>query len=513
VGERRLRKVLVANRGEIACRVLAALRERGLASVAVFSEADRGALHTRLADEAIPIGPPPAMESYLGIERIVEAARQAGADAIHPGYGFLSESEGFARAVEAAGLVWVGPRPETIVLFGDKRRARDVAMKAGVPVVPGWEGEASDLAGAARAAKQMGFPVLVKAALGGGGKGMTKVQREEELAGALGTASRVARSAFGDDAVYLEKWIERPRHVEVQILGDGEGNVVHLFERECSLQRRHQKVVEESPSSGLDDATRRALTEAAVSVTSAVRYRSSGTCEFLLAEAGRFYFLEVNARIQVEHPVTELVTGRDLVQAQLDVAEKGRLPFAQKDVHARGAAVEARLYAEDPDAGFLPRSGDLLRVEFPSGPWIRVDAGVTSGDVVTSHYDPLLAKVIAYGADRATAWRRLGRALEGTVVHGPTTNLAFLRELVAREDVIDGRYDVESIESKFLPERLARLEHGGEDLLVAAAALADRFRLTGGGLAPVQNGGAKRGGADPFDALAGFRHPGLGGRA
>ncbi len=509
MGERRLRKVLVANRGEIACRVLAALRERGVRSVAVYSDADRSALHVRSADEALHVGAAPASESYLAIAKILAAARESGADAVHPGYGFLAENESFASAVEDAGLVFLGPGPDTIELLGDKRRAREVAVRAGVPVVPGWEG--GDLSEAKRAAEAMGFPVLVKAALGGGGKGMAKVEHAAELSEAFEAAGRVAQAAFGDASVYLEKWIERPRHVEVQLLGDGEGDVVHLFERECSLQRRHQKVVEESPSVALDDATRRALTEAAVAVARACRYRSAGTCEFLLDASGRFYFLEVNARIQVEHPGTELVTGRDLVQAQLDVAERGCLPFAQAELQSRGAAVEARVYAEDPDAGFLPRTGELLRVEFPTGPWVRVDAGVAPGDRVTAFYDPMVAKIIAYGADRERAWRRLRRALDATVVHGPITNLAFLRELVARPDVVAGEYHVESIEQKFLPDRLARVTHGGDDLLVAAAALADRFGLAGRGVLPVSNGATAIGRpSDPFDTLGPWRHPGLG---
>jgi 3-methylcrotonyl-CoA carboxylase alpha subunit len=494
---------------------MAALRERGVVSVAVYSEADRDALHARLADEAIAIGPAAAAESYLSVERLVDAARRAGADAVHPGYGFLSESPRFAKAVEDAGLTFLGPRPETIDLLGDKRRARAVAQRVGAPVVPGWDGDAADRAGARAAAGRMGFPVLVKAAAGGGGKGMTRVDRPEDLDAALETAARVARSAFGDASVYVEKLIDRPRHVEVQILGDGEGNVVHFFERECSLQRRHQKIFEESPSPALDGPTRERLTAAAVAIAREVRYRSTGTCEFLLDPSGAFHFLEVNARIQVEHPVTELVTGRDLVQAQLDVAMTGTLPFSQSAIHCRGAAVEARVYAEDADAGFLPQSGRLLRVELPAGPWIRVDHGIAAGDVVTPHYDPLLAKILAQGADRAAAWHRLSRALEATVIHGPVTNLAFLRELAARSDVLAGDFHVASVEEKFMPERESRLTHGGEDLLAAAAALADRFDLAAdaanGGAAvtagPVMHGGA----ADPFDTLAGWRHPGLGG--
>ncbi|MEZ5063651.1 MAG: biotin carboxylase N-terminal domain-containing protein [bacterium] len=498
-------KVLVANRGEIACRVMAALRERGWRSVAVASEADRTALHARTADECVEIGPAAAAQSYLDIERILDAAKRSGAQAIHPGYGFLSENAAFASAVEAAGLVFLGPRGETMALLGDKRRARAVAIEAGVPVVPGWEGDPSDLGGATKAAAGIGWPVLVKAALGGGGKGMTRVSDAPALSEALEAAARVAKSAFGDASVFLEKAIPAPRHVEVQIFGDGKGHVVHLGERECSLQRRHQKVVEESPSSAIDADLRRRLTEAAVAIGRAVKYRSAGTCEFLVAPDGSFYFLEVNARIQVEHPVTELVTGRDLVHSQLELAETGEMPLVQEELVARGFAVEARVYAEDPDSGFLPQSGRLLRVEFPSGPWLRVDAGVATGDEITPHYDPMIAKVIAFGSSRERAWRRLARALDATVVHGPVTNLAFLRELVSREDVRRGEYHVTSIEETFLPERAGRVPD--LSLLVAAAAIADRLGLSGNGVAArVIASGEEAPVDDPFDTLAGWRH-------
>jgi acetyl/propionyl-CoA carboxylase alpha subunit len=509
-----VKKVLVANRGEIACRVLAALREEGTASVAVHSDVDAGALHVRRADEAVEIGPAPATESYLNVERLLDAARRTGADAVHPGYGFLAENADFARAVEDAGLVFVGPRPETIRLLGDKRRARDVARSVKVPVVPGWEGDASDRAGAARAAEAMGWPVLVKAALGGGGKGMQRVTRREELDRALEGAERVARASFGSAEVYLEKAIVEPRHVEVQILGDGEGTVVHLFERECSLQRRHQKIIEESPSPALGAKAREALVKAAVAIGKAVGYRSAGTCEFLLDRDGSFWFLEVNARIQVEHPVTELVTGKDLVRAQLGIARGEGIGFAQEDVEAKGAAVEARIYAEDADHGFLPQAGRLLRVELPGGPWIRVDAGVGSGDAVPVHYDPMIAKVIAHGSDRASAWRRLARALDAAVVHGPVTNLDFLRHLARRDDVLAGRFHTESIETVILPERAKRAAGETRDLLAVAAALADRFDLAADGTGPAAAGGAGSGTSarrapGPFESLAGWRHPGL----
>jgi acetyl/propionyl-CoA carboxylase alpha subunit len=504
-----MKRVLVANRGEIACRVIAALREAEIASVAVHSDVDREAMHVRAADEAVEIGPAAAAESYLAIEKILEAAAATSADTVHPGYGFLAENARFAEAVEAAGLTFLGPRPETIALLGDKREARAVAAKTKVPVVPGWEGDAADRSGAAAAAQKMGWPVLVKAALGGGGKGMTRVDGPGELSAALDTAARVAASAFGDASIYLEKLIVRPRHVEVQILGDGEGNVVHLFERECSLQRRHQKVFEESPAPSISEKTRRALTKAAVAIGKHVKYRSAGTCEFLVDADESFWFLEVNARIQVEHPVTELVTGRDLVRAQLEIARDGRLPFAQADVSAAGCAVEARLYAEDPDAGFLPQSGDLLRVELPSGPWIRVDCGVATGDTVSPHYDPMLAKIVAFGSDRETAWRRLTRALGQTVVHGPVTNLDFLREVSSRPEVIAGDFHTQSIEDEWMPERERRLAGGTEDLLAVAAALADRFGLTGEGASTPLRSDGREPVSDPFSTLAGWRQRGL----
>jgi acetyl-CoA/propionyl-CoA carboxylase biotin carboxyl carrier protein len=342
---------------------------------------------------------------------------------------------------------------------------------------------------------------------------MSRIRERAELEAALEAAERVAKASFGSAEIYLEKAIDEPRHVEVQILGDGEGSVVHLFERECSLQRRHQKVIEETPSPVLDEETRRRLTQAAVAIGEAVRYRSAGTCEFLLDPDGSFWFLEVNARIQVEHPVTELVTGRDLVRAQLRLAAGEGIGFAQEDVRTRGAAVEARIYAEDPDTGFLPQAGRLVRVEFPSAPWIRVDAGVVSGDTVSPHYDPMVAKVCALGSDRATAWRRLARALDATIVHGPVTNLDFLRELASRADVLAGDFHTESIERKILPEREERRAADGDDLLLAAAALAERFDLAHDGAARVASPDGPGRLPGPFETLAGWRHAGLtGGR-
>ncbi len=499
------KKVLIANRGEIACRVAASLREAGVRPVAVYSEADRGALHTRVADEAVAIGPAEPRASYLDIDRLIEAARTSGAEAIHPGYGFLAENAAFAAAVEAAGLVFIGPTPEQIRTLGDKRAARDLARRAGVPVVPGAEGR--DLPALLEAAAGLGYPVLVKAALGGGGKGMVEVEHPAALGEAIASARSLAGSAFGDDSVYLEKRLERPRHVEVQVLGDGKGNAIHLFERECSLQRRHQKVIEESPSLAVDETLRERLTFAAVALAQAVRYRGTGTVEFLLAPDGGFHFLEMNTRLQVEHPVTEVVTGHDLVRFQLEVAASGRLPLAQADVVRRGHAIEARIYAEDASRNFLPQAGEAVRVRWPGAPFVRVDAGIAPGDRVPVHYDPILGKIIASGLDRARALARLGAALDQTVVHGIVTNLPFLRALARSPEVARGGFDTEWIEREFLAGFTAMATAPVPDLALAAAAIAE---ATGaGGLERATAPGGSRAASDPFSALGPWRLPGL----
>jgi len=453
-------KILVANRGEIARRILRTCRDMGLGTVAVCSEADLYAAHVREADEAICLGPAPSSESYLRIDRILEAARATGAQAIHPGYGFLSEKEDFARAVEAAGLVFVGPTPEAIAKMGSKIAAKRLMAAHGVPVVPGYDGsQGQDDAAFIAAAEHIGLPLLIKASAGGGGKGMRIVRRLEDLPAALATARREAQSSFGDPALLIERYIDSPRHIEVQILGDGNGHVIHLFERECSIQRRHQKVLEEAPSPGVDPIMRERLGAAAVAAGKAIGYRSAGTVEFVVdgryclgpdgalpaehrdahevgdligdvAFAG-IHFLEINTRIQVEHPVTELVTGLDLVRLQIEIAMGRPLTLQQDDLRMSGHAIEARLYAEDPDQDFLPQTGRLVAFELPDTPGLRVDTGVGAGDEVSIHYDPMLAKVIAWGHDRAEANRRLERALAGARVHGVTTNLAFLRSVLA----------------------------------------------------------------------------------
>ncbi len=436
-------KVLVANRGEIAVRVLRACRDLGMPSVAVYSDADCDALHTRYADEALRIGPAPARESYLSIGAILDAAKRSGAHAIHPGYGFLSEDSAFAEAVEGAGMVFVGPRPETLKVTGNKVAARRVAREAGLPVLSGpdspWVGDASAITGL-----EFGYPLLVKAVSGGGGRGIRLVERAEDLATMVSAARREALSSFGDDGVYLEPLISGARHIEVQILGDGMGHVLHLGERECSIQRRRQKLIEEAPAPGLSDEQRRSLTEAAVRFARLLRYRSLGTVEFLLDGRGDFHFIEINPRIQVEHPVTELVTGIDLVKEQLRLATGRTLSLSQEQIELRGAAIEARVLAEsspDPGTGgdFLPTTGEITYLKEPGGPGVRVDSALYQGMRITADYDSLLAKVIGWGASRATALVRLRRALREFQVGGLATDLGYLLQILESAAFVTGQ--------------------------------------------------------------------------
>ncbi|KQS60016.1 acetyl/propionyl-CoA carboxylase subuit alpha [Geodermatophilus sp. Leaf369] len=442
--------VLVANRGEIAVRVIRTLRSMGIRSVAVYSEADAGALHTRVADVAVPIGPAPAAQSYLSIERVLEACRRTGAQAVHPGYGFLSENVEFARALEAAGITFIGPPVTAIEAMGDKIRAKATVQAAGVPVVPGSSEPGMDDDAVAAAAVAAGFPVLLKPSAGGGGKGMRVVRSAEELPEQIAGARREARGSFGDDTLLVERYVGNSRHVEVQVMGDTHGSVVHLGERECSLQRRHQKVVEEAPSPLLTPRMRAAMGKAAVDAAAAVGYTGAGTVEFIVdADNPRdFFFLEMNTRLQVEHPVTELVTGLDLVELQVRVAAGEQLPFEQADVSLDGHAVEARLYAEDPSRGFLPQTGTVLALTEPTGEGVRVDSSLVEGGVVGTDYDPMLAKVIAWGPTRETARARLVAALGRTVVLGLTTNTVFLRALLADPDVVAGDLDTGLIERR-----------------------------------------------------------------
>ncbi|MGY5047214.1 acetyl/propionyl/methylcrotonyl-CoA carboxylase subunit alpha [Streptomyces sp. 900105755] len=435
--------VLVANRGEIAVRVIRTLRSLGVRSVAVYSDADADARHVREADTAVRIGPAPAAESYLSVPRLLAAAATGGAQAVHPGYGFLAENAAFARACEEAGLVFIGPPADAIALMGDKIRAKETVAAAGVPVVPG--GRDPELAEAARA---LGAPVLLKPSAGGGGKGMRLVRDLTLLDEEIAAARREARASFGDDTLLVERWVDRPRHIEIQVLADGHGNVVHLGERECSLQRRHQKVIEEAPSVLLDEATRAAMGEAAVQAARSCGYRGAGTVEFIVpgGDPSSYYFMEMNTRLQVEHPVTELVTGLDLVEWQLRVAAGERLGFAQEDVRLTGHAVEARICAEDPARGFLPTGGTVLLLREPQGDGVRTDSGLSEGSEVGSLYDPMLSKVIAYGPDRETALRKLRGALAETVTLGVQTNAGFLRRLLAHPAVVAGELDTGLVE-------------------------------------------------------------------
>jgi acetyl-CoA carboxylase biotin carboxylase subunit len=435
----KLKKLLVANRGEIAVRVIRACREQKIATVAVFSEADREALHVLMADEAYPIGPPPARESYLAIGKLVAVARRAGADAVHPGYGFLAENADFAEACGEAGLIFVGPPPAAIRLMGDKTAARRLAREVGVPMVPGTLEPIRADAEAAALARELGYPVMLKAAMGGGGKGMRLVRREAELADALRAARSEAGAAFGDAAVYLERAVSEPRHVEIQVLADAHGAIVHLGERECSVQRRHQKLVEESPSPVVDAPLRARMGEAAGRIARAAGYVNAGTVEFLLDAEGRFYFLEMNTRLQVEHPVTEMVTGIDLVREQLRLAAGERLGYGQADVAWRGWAIECRVNAEDPFGGWLPSPGTITGLRAASGPWVRDDSGAYQGYTVPRWYDTLLAKLIVWGADRPAALERMTRALAEYRVVGVRTTLPALARIVAHPDFRAGR--------------------------------------------------------------------------
>jgi acetyl-CoA carboxylase, biotin carboxylase subunit len=467
-------KVLIANRGEIAVRVVRALRDMGIASVAVYSDADRGALHVRLADEAEHIGPAPSSESYLRIDRILEAARKHGAEAVHPGYGFLSENADFAEACDKAGIVFIGPSAGSIRRLGSKTAARTLAQQAGAPVVPGSEEAISDIGRARKLAREIGYPILLKAAAGGGGKGVRRVNAEQELESAIRDASSEAERAFHNGDVYIEKLIEEPRHIEIQIAGDRHGNLVHLGERECSLQRRYQKIVEECPSPFVarHPEMRAAMGDAALKVARAAGYYNLGTVEFLTDARGNFYFLEVNTRLQVEHPVTELVTGLDLVQLQLRIASGERLPFKQTDVAWRGWAMECRVCAEDPDNQFLPSPGKIEQLREPSGPGVRLDSGIYQGWRVPLEYDALLAKLVTWGPDRLTAIERLGRALTEYSITGIQTNVAFFLEILR-----DPQFRAGDLSTTFVPELLARRKPEADpprevDIAVALGALA-----------------------------------------
>ncbi|RKZ12351.1 acetyl-CoA carboxylase biotin carboxylase subunit, partial [bacterium] len=469
MGEKKFSKVLVANRGEISIRVQQALREMGITACAVYSDPDRVARHTLFADEAYPIGPGPSSESYLVIDKIIAAAHDAGADAIHPGYGFLSENADFSQAVNDAGLVFIGPSPEAMRAMGNKLSARAIMEKAGVPVVPGLTEPVSEPGRAIEVANGIGYPVLLKAASGGGGKGMRVVNDAKEMKSALEMTMGEAASAFGDPSIFVEKYIERPRHLEVQVMGDSHGNVVHLFERECSVQRRHQKVIEESPSPSIDQATREKLCAAAVEAARAVDYVGAGTVEFIADPDDNFYFLEMNTRLQVEHPVTEEVVGVDVVRAQIEVAEGKPLPWKQEDLHQRGWAMEFRIYAEDPWKNFSPSLGRILRLRTPQGAGVRNDLGVREGYDIPIYYDPMLAKLIVYGEDRESCLGRSRRALGEYRMLGFVHNVALHRWVVEQEEFISGHYSTRLLDDRFDPSELASFISDDELELMAAA--------------------------------------------
>ncbi len=465
-----IKKLLVANRGEIALRIMRSVREMGIKTVAVYSEADRQALHVRFADEAVFIGPPPSAQSYLVMDKILNAAKQTGANAIHPGYGFLSENEDFARKVREAGLIFIGPSPESIELMGSKLAAKAAAKKFGVPLVPGTDEPIKDIPAAKKLAGEIGYPILIKASAGGGGKGMRIVERESEFEEQMERAVSEAVSAFGDGSVFIEKYVTQPRHIEFQIFGDQHGNLVHLFERECSIQRRHQKVIEEAPSAILTPEIRKKMGEAAVNVAKAANYYNAGTVEFIVDADKNFYFLEMNTRLQVEHPVTEQITGLDLVKLQIRVAEGEKLPFTQDDLSINGHAIEVRVYAEDPANNFLPDIGTLATYKRPQGHGIRVDDGFEQGMSIPFYYDPMIAKMICHADTREQAIEKTLRAIDEYEITGLETTLGFCAFVLKHQAFTSGQFDTKFVEKFFKPDVLKAPPTEDEELLAVALA-------------------------------------------
>lgn len=449
-----MEKILVANRGEIALRVMRSAREMGIKTVAVFSEADRNALHVRYADEAVCIGPASSAESYLAGDKIIDACKRTGAQSIHPGYGFLSENAGFARKVKEAGLILIGPSPEAMEIMGNKLSAKAAALKFNIPMVPGTEQAVTDIQEAQQRAVEIGFPILIKAAAGGGGKGMRIVKRAEDFVEQMDLAVSEATSAFGDGSVFIERYVSSPRHIEIQVLGDTHGNIVHLFERDCSVQRRHQKVIEEAPSSVLNDELREKMGKSAVDVARSCNYTGAGTVEFILDENLDFFFLEMNTRLQVEHPVTEMITGIDLVKEQIRIARGEAISFKQEDLKINGHAIEVRVYAEDPANNFLPDIGTLQTYSTPKGPGVRVDDGFEQGMEIPIYYDPMIAKLITHGKDRTEAIERMIRAIEEYQITGIETTLGFGKFVMEHQAFISGDFDTHFVEKYFLPEDL-----------------------------------------------------------
>jgi acetyl-CoA carboxylase biotin carboxylase subunit len=461
-----MEKILIANRGEIALRIMRSAREMGIKTVAVFSEADRNALHVRYADEAVCIGPAPSSQSYLLGEKIIEACKKTGAQGIHPGYGFLSENAAFARLVKAAGITLIGPSPEAMEIMGNKLSAKAAALSYNIPMVPGTEEAVTDLEVAQNRALEIGYPILIKAAAGGGGKGMRIVEKASDFVEQMDLAVSEASSAFGDGSVFIERYVSSPRHIEIQVLGDNYGNIVHLFERDCSVQRRHQKVVEEAPSSVLSEELRRKMGESAVNAARSCNYIGAGTVEFILDENLDFFFLEMNTRLQVEHPVTEMITGIDLVKEQIRIARGEPLSFTQDDLKIKGHAIEVRVYAEDPANNFLPDIGNLQTYITPKGPGIRVDDGFEQGMDIPIYYDPMIAKLVSYGKDRQEAIQRMIRAIDEYQITGIQTTLAFGKFVMQHEAFVSGNFDTHFVNKYFLPEHLS--QENEEEAMIAA---------------------------------------------
>ena len=464
-----MKKILIANRGEIALRIMRSAREMGIKTVAVYSEADRNALHVRYADEAVCIGPAPSNQSYLVFEKIIGACKQTGAEAIHPGYGFLSENAAFAREVKKSGLILIGPSPEAMEIMGNKLSAKAAALKYNIPMVPGTEEAITDVQEAKKRAEQVGFPILIKAAAGGGGKGMRIVESANDFEEQMKLAVSEATSAFGDGSVFIERYVSSPRHIEIQVLGDMHGNIVHLFERECSVQRRHQKVVEEAPSAVLTPEIRAAMGKCAVDVARSCNYLGAGTVEFILDEKLNFYFLEMNTRLQVEHPVTEMITGLDLVKEQIKIARGEKLSFKQEDLEIKGHAVELRVYAEDPANNFLPDIGTLKTYRLPQGPGVRVDDGFEEGMEIPIYYDPMIAKLITYGKNREEAIERMVRAIDEYQITGIETTLPFGKFVMQHEAFTFGKFDTHFVKKYFQPEKLQQ-ENKAEAMIAALVA-------------------------------------------
>ncbi len=466
-----IKKILVSNRGEIAIRVMRTARELGIKTVAIYSDADSTAAHVKYADEAMNVGPAPSAQSYLNMDRIIEVCKELNVDAVHPGYGFLSENSTFAKMVTDNGIIFIGPSPEAIEVMGDKLAAKNAVSKYNVPMVPGVNHAVSDKDEAIEIAREIGYPVLIKASAGGGGKGMRVVEQEEDLAEQMERAMSEAKSAFGNPSVFVEKFITQPRHIEIQIIGDQHGNVVYLFERDCSIQRRHQKVVEEAPSAVLNDAQRKAMGEAAIGVAKSCDYYGAGTVEFIVDENLDFFFLEMNTRLQVEHPVTEEITGKDLVAEQIRVAEGHPLSFKQEELKIQGHALEIRVYAENPRTNFLPDTGKLQTYKLPQGPGVRVDDGYEEGMDIPIYYDPMISKLITYGANREQARLRMLRAIEEYEISGVATTLDFCSFALKHEAFISGKFDTKFVEKYFTPEVLDEADPEKEQIAIALASL------------------------------------------